>query len=584
MSLCGQSPLFVPTTVNAQIKNIDAVDVAATSVSCTNLTVNGVNWGNVLQNVASTSSGNTTFTGTLGCTSLAATASVTANDATIGTVNSTALYTGTVDSSLTSAGVLSSTSVTNSGAMTTGSFTSNAAATVGGNFTNNGTATFGSTFLVKGTSTFKTDAATVPALYITPFSNRVGINTSNPGVPLEVQSTSTGTVLPVVNILASTNTTTGNKTMLRLGNSTSTRGCTELAFAPDSTTNGNNKLVVSFNDTAGTGDCMSVNALGEAVIKSKLAINKTSASSALDVTGTVTTDTLTVNGNITQSAGTAALKVTTLDGNMTQSAGTATLKATTVDSLTTTGNITYQSNPIYPIVKTSVITLASDQANIDVFASDLPSWVTRITLLVYNWQLSAAGIAGFVPKANGYYGNEYGSGVRISDAISGSAFDATSGSDASTLAMMWNTSSYTGGNFSRTRYEINKVEDGLWLYQTSSGSQSNTAHGMGYFAIRSSSTTTVGATSGTSMTVTVAGWAGPYPNAGWTVTGSGITGTVTVTGFVSSSQYTLSTSVTVAAGTTVTFTPPSLALQNLRLTTAIAVNFKAGTKVIAYYE
>jgi hypothetical protein len=63
MSLCGQSPLFVPTTVNAVLRNIDAVDCAATNISCTNLTVNGEPIGTSIQNMAGSTPGITVFTG-----------------------------------------------------------------------------------------------------------------------------------------------------------------------------------------------------------------------------------------------------------------------------------------------------------------------------------------------------------------------------------------------------------------------------------------------------------------------------------------------------------------------------------------
>ena len=63
MSLCGQSPLFVPTTVNAQIRNIDAVDIGADTIHCTNLSVNGEAISGMLQNIESSTTNLTKFKG-----------------------------------------------------------------------------------------------------------------------------------------------------------------------------------------------------------------------------------------------------------------------------------------------------------------------------------------------------------------------------------------------------------------------------------------------------------------------------------------------------------------------------------------
>ena len=87
MNICGQSP--VTTLVNAYLRNIDAVDVAATSVSCTNLTVNGEPVSNVLTNIGSSSVGNTVFNGTVTATNLTATSTVTAATVSAGSVSAT---------------------------------------------------------------------------------------------------------------------------------------------------------------------------------------------------------------------------------------------------------------------------------------------------------------------------------------------------------------------------------------------------------------------------------------------------------------------------------------------------------------
>lgn len=102
--MCGQSPLFVPTTVNAQIRNIDAVDVAATNLSCTNLTVKGNPISDVFQNVTATP-GNTAFTGGVTADSITTTTTTSntlavSGTATLGVVNVNSL---TASNAITSA-------------------------------------------------------------------------------------------------------------------------------------------------------------------------------------------------------------------------------------------------------------------------------------------------------------------------------------------------------------------------------------------------------------------------------------------------------------------------------------------------
>lgn len=87
--MCGQSPLYVPTTINAVVRNIDAVDVSATNVSCTNFTLNGEPFSNVFQNVSSTSTNNTVFSGTVSATNLTATSALTAATVNAGSVSAT---------------------------------------------------------------------------------------------------------------------------------------------------------------------------------------------------------------------------------------------------------------------------------------------------------------------------------------------------------------------------------------------------------------------------------------------------------------------------------------------------------------
>lgn len=111
--MCGQSPLYVPTTVNAQIKNIDAVDVAATSISCTNLTVNGEPVSTAIQNVGSSTPGNTVFTGTLTADNLTTAGTTTTGAIVASSANITG--SGLTASTITSTGTISALSVTATG-------------------------------------------------------------------------------------------------------------------------------------------------------------------------------------------------------------------------------------------------------------------------------------------------------------------------------------------------------------------------------------------------------------------------------------------------------------------------------------
>jgi hypothetical protein len=115
MSVCGQSPLFIPTTVNAIVKNIDAVDVAATNLSCTNLTVKGNPISDVFQNVTATP-GNTAFTGGVTATSITATTTTSntlavSGTTTLGDVNVSSLTaSNTVTSATLNAGAVNASS------------------------------------------------------------------------------------------------------------------------------------------------------------------------------------------------------------------------------------------------------------------------------------------------------------------------------------------------------------------------------------------------------------------------------------------------------------------------------------------
>lgn len=72
---CGQMPVYIPTYVNLKVRNLDVVDVAATSVSCTKLTVQGNPISDVFQNVIATP-GVTQFVGDVVTNNLTANRSI----------------------------------------------------------------------------------------------------------------------------------------------------------------------------------------------------------------------------------------------------------------------------------------------------------------------------------------------------------------------------------------------------------------------------------------------------------------------------------------------------------------------------
>lgn len=80
MSICGQSPLFIPTTVNAQIRNIDAVDIGADTIHCNSLNVNGEAISSILQNIESSGPDVTNFNGLVNASELKSATTVTCDE------------------------------------------------------------------------------------------------------------------------------------------------------------------------------------------------------------------------------------------------------------------------------------------------------------------------------------------------------------------------------------------------------------------------------------------------------------------------------------------------------------------------
>jgi len=180
MNICGENLI-----VDLQIRNLDCVDVAATSMSCDNLTVNGNPISNVFQNV-SAAPGSTSFTGSVIAQSLQSTGTlisptatfsgdVSTGNLTSSSINSTGNITGTLatatqnnvtkvgtQTSLTVSGTSTLASVTASGSITQSAGTTTLKATTvdsltsAGNITQSaGTATLKDTVVdvIRGPST-----------------------------------------------------------------------------------------------------------------------------------------------------------------------------------------------------------------------------------------------------------------------------------------------------------------------------------------------------------------------------------------------------------------------------------------------
>lgn len=186
MNNCNTSPLYVPTTIIAQIKNIDAVDVAATNISCTNLTVAGDPVSTILQNLGESSAGVTVFEG-----------NVTADSVT----SNGAITTSTLTSGTTNAGVLSATSVAATGDVSGTTLTGTLNTATQNNVTKIGTQT---SFATSGSITQTGGSATLlgttvssltcsgdltvdtNVLKVNSTTNRVGVNITTPTVDLDV--------------------------------------------------------------------------------------------------------------------------------------------------------------------------------------------------------------------------------------------------------------------------------------------------------------------------------------------------------------------------------------------------------------
>lgn len=190
MSQCGQSPLYVPTTVNAVLRNIDAVDCAATNLSCTNLTVNGEPVSNVLTNIGSSTVGNTVFNGTVTATNFTASGTVTA-----GTVS--ANYIGAPGAAITGGNVATTGSIASGTDVSGATLTGTIATPTQNNITKIGTQT---SFASSGSITQTGGSTTLLGTTVSSLSSTGNI------------SQSTGTTATLRALTADSLTTAGNIT------------------------------------------------------------------------------------------------------------------------------------------------------------------------------------------------------------------------------------------------------------------------------------------------------------------------------------------------------------------------------------
>jgi hypothetical protein len=148
MNNCNTSPLFIPTTINAYVRNIDAVDVAATNISCDTLSIAGEPVSNILQNIGESSTGLTRFNGELQSDTMTVFGD---------------LATDSLNASTTNAGVLTASTISTPGTISALSMSTTGDMVVAGNLT-------------VDTNVIKTDAT----------NNRVGINVTTPTEALDV--------------------------------------------------------------------------------------------------------------------------------------------------------------------------------------------------------------------------------------------------------------------------------------------------------------------------------------------------------------------------------------------------------------
>lgn len=285
----------MPTTVNAVLRNIDAVDCAATNISCTNLTVGGQPVSTSIQNMAGSTAGNTVFNGKL----------VANNIQSLDKLEG--FNTQTFD--------LTVANEANINKLTAGTlaFTS---ATVSGNLTADNI----DTTEIRA-NTLRADAAVIRQIDGIDMNLSAG-NLANSGV-----LTQTGDAT-FRNITQESGTTSLKATT-----------CTSLE-APDVTSNGKS-LTATVQNMNATPDWTIVNGTFEgddlrftSVTAAGLTVNGDATITGTLTPGTLSITNLTVGGTLTQTG------AATFSTNITQSAGTAALKAVTATSISNSGTLT----------------------------------------------------------------------------------------------------------------------------------------------------------------------------------------------------------------------------------------------------
>ena len=284
----------------ANVKNIDAVDVSATNISCDTLSVAGEPISNIWQNVTNTSVGFTQFTGNVEITDILDV--------------STRIVTPTLQSQTVTTGTLSATSMSN-----TGSLTVSGASALQALSTTSLTCTGDMTV---DTTTLKVDSA----------NNKVGINTTAaPSEALDVVGNikGSGTLTVAGNMTVDTSTLVVNASSNRVGVNVATPS---EALDVSGNIKGSGTLAITGNGTVGgtlgvTGDLtVDTDALKVIASTNRVGINTTAPTDTLDVNGTTS-----LRGNTI--VGSAALKVSTTDNRV----GVNTLNPT--ETLDVTGNI-----------------------------------------------------------------------------------------------------------------------------------------------------------------------------------------------------------------------------------------------------
>lgn len=318
MSLCGQSPLFVPTTVNAQIRNIDAVDIGADTIHCKNLNINGEAVSTILQNIESSGPNDTVFRGTITAGELKITQGATCESVTTtdidcnGTIYGESIVTsGAVDAisyfgtiatptqnSITKIGT--QTSLDCSGNITqTGGTVSLQATTVAGNLTMSGTSAALSQTGTSATASLK--STTVTSL------TSSGNITQSAGTTTLKKTTINGDSTAYLLGAYNSSMTSGTAVWTELGADSSNGLLTQFKKGSDVTAN---TALLSLSSSSSTGV---LNIEYDNINAPKFETND-----------------LTVNGDITQSTGTTTLTGLTCSGS-------TSLQSTTAASLVVSG-------------------------------------------------------------------------------------------------------------------------------------------------------------------------------------------------------------------------------------------------------